>query len=337
MGSSDTEVIAFCLVIGAGMSTCLGAGIVYSETLTKLTSKDTLAAGLGISAGVMLYVSFVEIMVKSFQAFEDSGESEANARLYGTLCFFCGFIVMYVLDWIVHRLDPDGHCVRDAEGLGQLLDGMKEKHRRDQMGESEPNEPPRQGMLEFLDLGAILGNMTTHDDVNGRESALEQGNSEVKAEPKDVKLERMGLLTALAIGIHNLPEGLATFVAAVDDPAVGAALAVAIALHNIPEGVCVSVPIFFATGDRHKAFLWAFLSGVAEIVGAGIGWAILARYFEDVIYATLFGLVSGMMVYICIYQLIPTAHRYDPHDRVTSSGTVAGMAIMALSLILFLY
>ena len=103
----------------------------------------------------------------------------------------------------------------------------------------------------------------------------------------------MGLVTALAIGIHNFPEGLATFVATLDDPAVGAALAVAIAIHNIPEGICVAMPIYFANGNRHKAFLWAVVSGLSEVVAAGLGWIVLSHVLGDVVYAILFGGVSG--------------------------------------------
>ena len=378
MAVLSRELGAFLLVVGAGMSTCLGAAIVFSESCVKLTSKVVLASGLGVSAGVMLYVSFVEIMVKSFAAFEEDGMSDADAKLYGTLCFFGGFVIMYFLDWVVHQLDPGGgHCVSggDVVDLGELLDRMSGKV------EGERLRPPLP-LLEMVGQGkqelAVAGGDGRSGDGNtswiwsffgqgngqqgqvaegevlagavpvpvpqvdveaGKDAAANgEGGPGSETEPeRDLKLERMGLLTALAIGIHNLPEGLATFVAAVDDPAVGAALAVAIALHNIPEGICVSVPIYFATGDRQKAFLWAFISGFAEIVGAGLGWAILSQYFSHLLYGVIFGIVSGMMVYIVLYQLLPTAHRYDPDDKVTSTSTVVGMAVMAMSLILFLY
>jgi len=151
----------------------------------------------------------------------------------------------------------------------------------------------------------------------------------------DRALVRMGLATALSIAIHNFPEGLATFVATVDDPAVGATLAIAIAIHNIPEGLCVSIPIYYATGDRKKAFLWGLASGLTEPIGAALGWAILADAMSDVLYGCMFGIVSGMMVMICIKELLPTAHRYDPKDSVVTLSVVAGMFIMALSLVLF--
>ena len=151
------------------------------------------------------------------------------------------------------------------------------------------------------------------------------------------KLVRMGLLTAVAIGIHNFPEGLATFVGALSDPSVGVALAVAIAIHNIPEGLCVAIPVYYATGNRWKAFGWGLLSGISEPIGAAFGWLILKDIMSELVYGLLFGLVAGMMVNITVHELIPTAVRYDPADKVTSNSIFAGMAIMALSLILFKY
>eukprot|EP00397_Hematodinium_sp_SG-2012_P042884 GEMP01047536.1.p1 GENE.GEMP01047536.1~~GEMP01047536.1.p1 ORF type:complete len:182 (+),score=32.63 GEMP01047536.1:1139-1684(+) len=162
-----------------------------------------------------------------------------------------------------------------------------------------------------------------------------------KAEDKDLdresrkKLVRMGLSTAVAIGIHNFPEGLATFIATLDTPQVGVSLAVAIAIHNIPEGLCVAVPIYYATGNRHKAFLWAFLSGISEPIGAGLGWIVLSRADNTLAFAIMFGIIAGMMVAIVVHELLPTAHRYDPKDQVVTNMFILGMAIMALSLVLF--
>ena len=149
------------------------------------------------------------------------------------------------------------------------------------------------------------------------------------------KLVRMGVNTALAIGLHNFPEGLATFVATLDDPSVGAVLAIAIGIHNIPEGLCVALPIYYATGNRWKAFLWAMVSGVSEPIAALLGYAILANTFSDTLYAVMFGFVAGMMVMISTRELVPTAHRHDPEDTVVTYSFIVGMAIMALSLVLF--
>jgi ZIP family zinc transporter len=150
----------------------------------------------------------------------------------------------------------------------------------------------------------------------------------------------MGIFTALAIGIHNFPEGLATFLAALQDPSLGIAIAVAIALHNIPEGVSVSVPIFYATGSRKKAFLYSSLSGLAEPVGAVIGYLAIRVFLggdtaiiPPEVMGALFGGVAGIMVYISLDELLPASRAYGKgHDSLL--GMVAGMLAMALSLLL---
>ncbi|KAJ8906412.1 hypothetical protein NDN08_002905 [Rhodosorus marinus] len=149
------------------------------------------------------------------------------------------------------------------------------------------------------------------------------------------KLARMGMFAALAIAFHNFPEGLATFVAALSEPSVGVSVAIAIGIHNIPEGMSVAVPIYYATGSKWKGFLWATASGVTELIGAFLGWLILANVFTELVYGILFGIVGGMMVYIAIGELLPTAHRYDPKNKVITVSWVLGMVIMALSLVLF--
>ncbi|KAJ1426004.1 Zinc/iron permease [Ochromonadaceae sp. CCMP2298] len=330
MGLQDKE-LAFLLVCGAGLSTGIGAGVVYSKTLIQVTSKSVLAVSLGLSAGVMLYVSFVEIFAKSVGAFEDAGHAHSDAYLYSTLCFFGGILTMNLIDKLVHLLDPS-HMNHDDIDF-DMLEEIALRH--DDEG-SDHSGPVGLSLTEFpLNIeegeggegGSVYeGSVRSHAEAMGK-----------KKEAVDKKLHHMGLMTALAIAIHNFPEGLATFVATLSDPAVGAALAVAIAIHNVPEGLCVSVPIYFATNDRHKAFAWGFLSGLSEIVGAGLGWLILQDVFDDNVYAILFGVVAGMMINISLYQLIPTAMRYDPSDRMVSNAIVVGMAIMAISLVAFLY
>jgi ZIP family zinc transporter len=148
-------------------------------------------------------------------------------------------------------------------------------------------------------------------------------------------LYRMGLVTAIAIGLHNFPEGLATFVATLQDPKLGFHIAFAVAVHNIPEGIAVAVPIYFATGSRKKAFIYSFLSGIAEPVGAGIGYLLLMNFFGPVTFGVLFAMVAGIMVFISFDQILPAARTYGKH-HVSVYALVAGMATMAVSLLLFL-
>ena len=148
------------------------------------------------------------------------------------------------------------------------------------------------------------------------------------------QLLRMGLFSALAIAIHNFPEGLATFASALSDPTLGISIAIAVAIHNIPEGISVSVPIYHATGDKKKAFIYSFLSGVAEPLGAILGYFVFRAFFSDLTFGVLFGSVAGIMVFISIDELLPTSRKYGKGHQVIY-GFVAGMAVMALSLLLF--
>ena len=175
--------------------------------------------------------------------------------------------------------------------------------------------------------------MHAHDEEE--DNSVENPEAQARKDEDQKKLMRMSVNTAIAIGLHNFPEGLATFVATLNDPGVGLVLAVAIAIHNIPEGLCVAMPIYYATGNRWKAFGWALLSGLSEPVAALLGWLILANSFSDQLYAVLFGMVAGMMVIISARELLPTAHRYDPDDTVVTYSFMTGMAVIALSLVLF--
>ena len=276
----DNVTLGFVLVTISGLCTVVGASLVLCTKCVILQNKLILASSLGLSSGVMLYVSFVEIIGKSMGAFEEAGvrgdSGSGLVYLWGTLCFFGGVILMMMVDKLVHCLDRD-HAKR----------------------------------------GDIISQNTNVLDGSGR------------------KLKKMGLMTALAIGIHNFPEGLATFVATLQDPNIGAALAIAIGIHNIPEGLCVSIPIYYASGSRMRALGWALLSGLTEPLGALIGYVVLSEHMGPMAFGIVFGFLGGMMVYICLHELIPMAYRYDPHNKVTIHSIILGMVIMATSLVLF--
>lgn len=381
--------VAFGLVIGAGLATSLGASVVFFPSFVKMASKRVLASALGISAGVMSYVSFVEIFAKSTDSFIEAGYDEGTAYAYSTLCFFGGVIAMLLLNFLVKILskgqhhhhheipDPDiskesleeeaevvaPHCVGCSSDPAAELDEWQhmaeEEERRKQddatggtagddigagegkkRGESiesdrfDENKSDNNGSA--VDAEGGLGLTSPSEKGRNENISVVLESDEAKAARRESKkLINMGVNTALAIGLHNFPEGLATFVAALNDPKVGAVLAIAIGIHNIPEGLCVSLPIYYATGNRWKAFLWACVSGISEPIAALLGWAILANSFTPITYAVLFGMVGGMMVIISARELLPTAHRYDPEDTVVTYSFIVGMVIMALSLVLF--
>jgi len=293
--------IALGLTVFAGMATGIGSAIAF---FAKRTNYRFLSVATGLSAGVMLYVSFVEIFFKGVDAltkvYGDYWSHWINAA-----SFFAGMILIGVIDALVPSAE-----------------NPHEVHTKDEI------EPLGNASAPLPDFEAIAADP----------AGAAPGAHDHRVEQK--KLLRMGLFTALAIGIHNFPEGLATFLAALEDPSVGVAIAIAIALHNIPEGISVSVPIFYATGNRRKAFVYSFLSGMAEPVGAGIAYLAIRLFLAGEsgvvppqVMGMLFGGVAGIMVYISLDQLLPTSRAYGKgHDSLF--GLLAGMAIMALSLLL---
>ena len=270
-------LIAFLLTLFAGLSTGIGSALAF---YTKKTNTAFLATSLGFSAGVMVYVSFVEIIVKA----QESLTSALGARLgewITVLSFFGGVILIAVIDKFVPEFE-NPHEARDRSELEELH-----------------NEEVREEIVE--DKSELL---------------------------------RMGMFSALAIAIHNFPEGLATFASALKDPTVGVSIAIAIAIHNIPEGISVSVPIFHATGNKKKAFIYSMLSGLAEPLGALVGYFVFRSIFNDLTFGVLFASVAGIMVFISIDELLPTSRKYGKGHQVIY-GFVAGMGVMALSLLLF--
>lgn len=353
--ASENVGLAFALVIISGLCTGVGAMLVLCGQCVALHNKLVLAGALGLSSGVMLYVSFVEIIGKSMSGFEEAGvagdSGSGTVYLAGTLCFFGGILMMIGLDKCVHYLGGEadvGHG--EIPSLGKPDTSVLSDVKDENLAAAVPSSPKassRGVRLEELDDDVESGvkeSKTATPTFNSEDKAKNVENSmealQVEARPPDAnkangKLQKMGLMTALAIGIHNFPEGLATFVATLQDPSVGAALAVAIGIHNIPEGLCVSIPIYYSTGSRKKALAWALLSGISEPIGALLGYLVLMNRMGPMAFGIVFGFVGGMMVYICIHELIPTAHRYDPEDKVTTWTVILGMAIMALSLVLF--
>jgi len=302
----------------------------------------------------MIYVSLLEIIVKSQSHFMDAGYSEGYASLYSTLCFFAGMLGMMVNEKIIHYIGGDHdhavnqktetvngietdqnisvpHCIGSSD---DPIAELEEWHKNADEENKKLSENATQGEsmvsdTEQKDPESCQSEKDNNDNILTSTKDAEKIDWEAK------KLIQMGTSTALAIAIHNFPEGLATFVAALEDPKVGAVLAIALGIHNIPEGLCVALPVYYATGNRMKGFLWGLVSGLTEPIGALIGWLVLANMMSDKVYAALFGLVAGMMTFISIRELIPTAYRYDPKDTVVTYFTIFGMFIMAISLVLF--
>jgi ZIP family zinc transporter len=276
----------------------------------------------------MLYVSFVEIFVKSNEAFLADGREEKNAYACATASFFAGMVLLRLIALLVHKIDGGhSHCAADQPVIRSNVMGLSD------VPAASPGLNAAQEPVISVDDEGQSG--------NNPDAIAAQGSADTGVDTtKDAQLHKMGINTAAAIAIHNFPEGLATFVATLVDPAVGATLAVAIAIHNIPEGLCVALPIYYSTGSRMKGFLWALFSGLSEPIGAFVGWSLIKATGEDMnqlVYGILFGVVAGMMVMIVLLELLPTGYRYDPSDKVVTNSLMLGMVVMAASLVLFLF
>ncbi|HAN77463.1 MAG TPA: zinc transporter ZupT [Bacteroidales bacterium] len=267
---TNTILFAFGLTLFAGLSTGIGSAMAF---FAKQTNTKFLSVSLGFSAGVMIYVSLVEILAKARISLIDAyGIEQGNWATVGA--FFGGIALIAIIDKMVPSFE-------------------------------NPHE---------------ISN--THIPLT-------------EEELKKKKLLKMGIMSALAIGIHNFPEGLATFMAAIKDPTLGIPIAVAIAIHNIPEGIAVSIPIYYATGSKKRAFINSFASGLAEPVGALIGFLLLMPFLTEALFGVLFAGVAGIMVFISLDELLPTAEEYGEH-HLAIYGLIAGMLVMAISLLLFI-
>ena len=269
-GDLGTIIFAFALTLFAGLATGIGSFLAF---FAKRTNTTILSIALGFSAGVMIYVSFVEIFFKAKDCL--TAELGHTAGYWVTiLSFFGGMALIAIIDKLVPSFE-----------------NPHEIHKAEEMDDPKLAEDFR-------------------------------------------KLYRTGMFTALAIAIHNFPEGLATFASALKDPTLGIAIAIAIAIHNIPEGIAVSIPIYYATGSRKKAFVYSFLSGLSEPVGAIIGYALLSAFFNEMIFGIIFASVAGIMVFISFDELLPSAQEYGEH-HLSLYGLIMGMIVMAASLVLF--
>lgn len=266
---NESLLFAFLLTLFAGLSTGIGS---FIGLISKKFNPKLLTISLGFSAGVMIYVSMIEIFVKARESLSLSLGNKVG-YIWTTVAFFAGVFLIALIDRLIPSYE-NPHEINVAKKIENSSD--KEK----------------------------------------------------------AKLLRMGAFSALAIAIHNFPEGLATFMSGLTNPTLGISIAIAIAIHNIPEGLAVSAPIFFATKSRKKAFIFSFLSGLAEPIGAIIGYFVLSSIFTETTFGIIFALVAGIMVYISLDELLPTAEEYGEHHLAIGS-LIAGMILMAVSLILF--
>lgn len=257
---NNSEIYAFLLTMGAGLATGIGSIIAL---FAKQTNTKMLASSLGLSAGVMIYVSMVELYPKAIE-YLCTAYGDLKGSTVAALSFFAGIFMIGIIDYLIPTAEGDIGKKNNSDGL-----------------------------------------------------------------------KKMGAITALAIAIHNFPEGLVTFTSSFRDTGMGIMIAVAIAIHNIPEGISASLPIFYATGSRRKAFLTSLFSGLTEPLGAIAGYLIMRPFLTDALIGILFGGIAGIMMFISIEELLPMAREYEK-SKLTILSVIAGMLIMAISLIMFI-
>ncbi|MCX7903500.1 MAG: zinc transporter ZupT [Caloramator sp.] len=263
-------LLAFSLTLIAGLSTGIGSAIAF---FAKKTNTKFLSISLGFSAGVMIYVSTIEIFSEARNLLTTSLGIKTG-YLLTVASFFCGMLIITLID----KLIPCGE---------------------------NPHEVYK---IEEMD-----------------------NNNCIK---KNTKLFRTGIFIALAITIHNFPEGIAAFISSLQHPKLAIPIIIAISIHNIPEGIAISFPIYYATGSRKKAFLFSFLSGLSEPLGALVGYLILMPFLNDIVFGIIFAAVAGIMVFISLDELLPSAEEYGEH-HLSIYGLVSGMIVMAISILLF--
>lgn len=272
-------ISALLLTLIAGSATGIGGALVLFK---KKISSNFLAGALGLSAGVMIFISLAELFPESQALIADTGMT--HGELFVLLSFFAGMGVIMLIDFLV----PEYENPHEASGL------------------SLEAQTPAVSLLQAA----------------GNEKAL----------------HRLGIMSALAIAIHNFPEGIATFIGALNDPEMGAGITFAIAIHNIPEGIAVAIPIYYATKSKGKALLYATLSGFSEVIGALLCLAVTAIFGLELTgggaaFPLILSAVAGIMIYISLDELLPTAEKYGKH-HVAIAGVIGGMAIMGISLLI---
>ena len=265
MYSAENILEAFLLTLFAGLSTGIGGAIVF---FSKSVDRRILAVSLGLSAGVMIYVSLMELLPEA-KTMLSASYGNKNGLLYAMLSFFGGILLIAIIDKLIPCEDNPHEMVC-------------------------PVKP-------------------------GKEAR---------------SLKRTGLITALAIAIHNFPEGMAAFVSATQSMRLAIPIIAAIAIHNIPEGISISMPIYYATGSRRIAMRYSLLAGLSEPLGALVTFLILRPFMGPELQAVIFGVVAGIMVFISLDELLPSAQLYGEH-HYSMYGLVLGMVIMAFSLWLF--
>lgn len=308
-GNSEEDNVAFAwlLVSLASISTMLGTTCMFCLG-DSFINRKSLAVFLGLSSGVMIYVAVAELFGKSEGEFLDDGHSEQLAKLYATLSFFAGAFAMYFLDIITHGFGVDAH------GEESNLANFDRIFAKGQ-------DPDKKKDGENLDLMV---------PENKKDISIDIESSAGKK-----RLYAMGVKTVIAIMLHNFPEGLASYLSTIADGRTGLGITFGIIMHNIPEGLIVSAPIYAATNDKFKTFLWTAIAGLAELLGGLLGYLLGGGDISHTTYGLLFGIVNGLVTFISVTEFVPMAAKLDPShgNRWFTTSFLIGGAVIAVTLV----
>lgn len=299
------EIVVFALILSllAGLSTTIGSFVAF---FMKGLNPRFISFIMGFSAGVMILVSFLELLQESIQSI---------GLLSASLFFFLGMFIMFIIDAFVsheYEFEDSIETILNNNGECKTHPHQIIRHRG---RKTSQYDTPRKG----LQFGSQDGTGRRAQDGRGRKSEL--------------SLVKTSIFTFIGVFIHNFPEGMATFVGAITEIQLGLILAVAIALHNIPEGIAVAVPIYACTGSKKKAFKWSFLSGISEPLGAIVTWLILAPFINQYLLSSMLGVVGGIMIYISLDELLPVSRSLGK-EHISILGIMTGMFVMTISLVI---
>ncbi len=272
-------LIALIMSTIAGLSTVLGGFVTF---FIKENSLKFLSFGLGLSAGVMLFISLVDLYPEACELIQN--QMGDKFLFLAIVAFGIGMLLAILIDFFI----PD--------------------HLQTQMFNKQ--------------IGANEKHIDSTDCKEDENAPIEIG-----------KIKRAGILTAIVVAVHNFPEGLATFFTTTQNLMLGVGIVFAIAIHNIPEGMAISIPVYQATHSKRKAFLYSFMSGMAEPLGGVIGFFVIRTFFPNLCLGLIFSLVAGIMTYISIDTLLPLSKDYDT-GHYSISGVVLGILTMGFALIL---
>ncbi|KAG1708212.1 hypothetical protein DVH05_024895 [Phytophthora capsici] len=342
--STTNEITTSVILSAMGMSvlgaiaTSMSILVISVEKLMFLGNPRSLSVAFALSAGVMIFIAFADLWMEAVTFYRaayttggtadpeayETGATSASAGVCDNTCagnawlttmgaFLVGMACILPVEYIVHMT---------VEKKGSYWDRQNEKEED----------------IEVASANTSPCVMESRRDMNLLETGTDEDAKLLAAAQRQKEQYRQaGMMTGIAIAIHNFPEGLALFVSSLQGMQTGIILSVGIILHNLPEGVAIAAPVYYSTGSKLQAFKWTAISGIAQPMGAAVGWAAVSGGLSFALRATLYAVVAGMLVCIAAKELLPGAYRFDPKGKYFVLSFFCGISIIACSMVLIHY